>query len=656
MPLASQRQVVGPVLVISATLLLSPTILLPADDTDPLTIDAALRTRCLSVLQEGLASDEFWPAIHAAEGLTLGGYGSQVRAAFEPRLESETDLQRRCGLARELVRAGDRLKKQVLLDVLANDDSYGHMHAAESLYKICEIGNGQALRQAFVDDPNVSVRLMAAGALGRCGNPAAMHFLRQSLAADEPATRRIAAWLLGRIGDDSDIPRIRKTLPLAEDDLSRAYAEHSLAALGDDAGMKALARNLASSDPAIRTYAATFAGDVGAVHLIPQLSAMLDDPHLDARIRAAQSIFDLTDVLEDGSQKVRTAPDEDISLMLFEATSDHPRYTEGSVLELADGSLLVAVTEFSGSGSDFATAHIVGRQLEYFGKKQHPVRVLQPNTGSQNVMSVTLRRLQRPAPEGTIAMFYLQKNDYDDLDLKVRFSSDEGQSFGSSTLVTADPGYHVVNNDRVTQLANGRLLVPAASTPNVRTQGHFVAHCYLSDDGGKTWRNGKEVVDLPKRGAMEPEVFERADGRVLMNIRTQLGYIAKSLSHDGGETWSAPESLGLRAPEAPATLRRIPATGDLLLIWNDTFDPAASHGGKRTPLAAAISSDEGATWRNVGQLETDKDRTYSYTSLTFVRDRAVFTYWESGNGGRLSTRFRALPVRWFYRDTLSASH
>jgi sialidase-1 len=107
-------------------------------------------------------------------------------------------------------------------------------------------------------------------------------------------------------------------------------------------------------------------------------------------------------------------------------------------------------------------------------------------------------------------------------------------------------------------------------------------------------------------------------------------------------------SLGLQAPEAPATVRRVPSTGDLLLVWNNTYTPGAGHGGQRTPLTAAISSDEGQNWRIVGNLEEDPAHTYAYTSLTFVGDRVLLSYWD-GEAGRLSCRFRSLPVSWFYR-------
>ena len=77
----------------------------------------------------------------------------------------------------------------------------------------------------------------------------------------------------------------------------------------------------------------------------------------------------------------------------------------------------------------------------------------------------------------------------------------------------------------------------------------------------------------------------------------------------------------------------------------------AGHNGKRTPLTAAISSDEGETWKLIKNLETNPDQTFSYTSLIFVRDRAVLSYWENDEGSRqYSCRFRSLPVSWFYRD------
>lgn len=613
-----------------------------ADDAKLLEVSAATRAKSLRILRDGLRSDEFWPSIHAAEALTLAGKGEEVRAFLEPKLPSEEDDQRKCGLARELVRAGDWQKATIMLDILAGKEPHGHVHAAESLYKVFELGDGRAMRRGMAQSENVNLQLMAAAALGRSGNLAAMKLLRKKLADPEQEVRRIAAWILGRIGDTSDIPQLRANAAAATDEIAKCYFENSLAALGDLEGLQSLHVNLASDDPAVRTYAATFAGDARAVAVADRLTELLDDENIDVRVRSAQSLLVMA----------REAPldsDEGISQLVYAATIENPRYTEGSIVRLSDGTLLYAATEFFGSGSDFARAHIVGRRSSDGGRTWSESNVLQETTGKLNVMSVTLRRLQRPH-SGTLAMFFLQKNSFTDLRAYVRLSHDEAESFGEPIRVTTESGYHVMNNDRVVQLSTGRLLAPVASTPDVHKVNHFVSYCWLSDDHGKTWRRGKGEIDQPKRGAMEPEVIELNDGRLMMIVRNQLGYIAVSYSDDGGDTWSEPSRLStLIAPEAPATLRRIPSTGDLLLVWNNTYVSGSGHGGKRTPLTAAISSDEGTTWKHVRNLETNKDRTYAYTSLIFVQNRAIMSYWE-GEGSQYSSRFRSLPVAWFYTD------
>src|SRR5262245_49447607 len=76
--------------------------------TGGLDLSPQLRDRCLAVLREGFNSDEFWPSMHAAEGLTLAGRQEEVLAMLGERLKAETDDAKRCGPARELIRAGDR--------------------------------------------------------------------------------------------------------------------------------------------------------------------------------------------------------------------------------------------------------------------------------------------------------------------------------------------------------------------------------------------------------------------------------------------------------------------------------------------------------------------------------------------------------------------
>lgn len=279
------------VLLVIVTSLLMPVLPSSAEDSRRITLEAATREQCLQVLRSGLHADEFWPAMHAAEGLTLNGHGREVIEFLTPKVKTETDDQRRCGLAREIARAGDRSTIRAMQDILAGDKTYGHVHAAESLFKVFEIGDGPAMQRALAQNDNLKLKLMAAGALARRGDAPALQTLRELLGADDPTDRSIAAWVLGQIGDRSDIERLTKQMARCPDATTRANFEHALAILSDEAGLKALERNLTSDDNAIRTYAATFAGDARANGTAPRLKAMLADPFPDARIRAAQSLL-----------------------------------------------------------------------------------------------------------------------------------------------------------------------------------------------------------------------------------------------------------------------------------------------------------------------------------------------------------------------------
>lgn len=266
-------------------------------EPDSIELTDEVRAKCLQVLREAVRAegeDNFWPSMHAAEALTLAGEGAEVRELLGPKLGTEKDDQKRCGLARELVRAGDREKAQVMLDILAGEDDYGHVHAAESLYKVNEIGDGVAMRAAMGRGGNPKLMLMAAAALARVERDAEAYvLLRRELGNEDPEIAQIAAWILARIGDESDIPALRVRLNIVEP-LPHAYIEHALATLGDAEGLAALEKNLSDEDAAIRTYAATFAGDARATGVKDRLVALLDDGNIDVRVRAAQSLLVLS--------------------------------------------------------------------------------------------------------------------------------------------------------------------------------------------------------------------------------------------------------------------------------------------------------------------------------------------------------------------------
>lgn len=257
-------------------------------------LPAGIQAKCLTQLRTALTSEEFWPAMHAAEALTVAGHPVDVRSALEPRLATERDDQHRCGLARELVRA-DRLSRlSVLVAVLGKKDPYGHTHAAESLYKIGQLGDGTLLRKASQQTENPKLQLMAAAALVRSGDVASMALIRSRLTDDRAEERQVSAWLLARLGDASDIRGLSDAAARETEPNARAYELIALAALGDAQGRKALAAYLTDANPEFRTYAAEMTGYCRAVDQAEKLVHLLDDPTLDVRVRAAQSLLVLS--------------------------------------------------------------------------------------------------------------------------------------------------------------------------------------------------------------------------------------------------------------------------------------------------------------------------------------------------------------------------
>jgi HEAT repeat protein len=254
-------------------------------------LTADQREQCLQVLRSGMGSDEFWPSMHAAEALTVSGHADEVRQYLSGRLNDKLDDQQRCGVARELVRAGDADRVSILFTILNSDDDFGHVHAAESLYKVYVPGDMHAIQDAFNNGSSDSFRLMAAATLAKSGDENAIAFIRDMLRSDNATSSRIAAWILGRVGSAEDIPGLHAELSEDHIPLERAFLEHALAALGDPTGLAALSVNLDDSDPAIRTYAAVFAGETRSVSLSQKLLGLLQDSNRDVRVRAAQALL-----------------------------------------------------------------------------------------------------------------------------------------------------------------------------------------------------------------------------------------------------------------------------------------------------------------------------------------------------------------------------
>jgi len=330
---------------------------------------------------------------------------------------------------------------------------------------------------------------------------------------------------------------------------------------------------------------------------------------------------------------------------------ENRRNSEAAVIETADGRLLLAWWHFyTADGADHAPGDIAAKWSDDKGRTWSESFILQENVARLSTCSPSLLRLS----DGRIAFFYGIKNATDDLKFYVRFSEDEAQSWSEPVLVTDGDGYWVMNNDRAVQLSNGRILAPVCWADDCYnpTRPPWASTVFYSDDGGYTWRQSQSWlrIDDPA-GFQEPGVVELTDGRVMMFGRTAVGHPYVAFSDDAGETW---HGLGpmedIDAPCSPVCIKRIPATGDLLMVWNNNADTSKNHQQRRTPLTCAISRDEGQTWTNIKNVEDDSTHTYGYTSITFVDDEVLLTYYDSQaySIGDCSLKLCIAPIDWLY--------
>ena len=181
------------------------------------------------------------------------------------------------------------------------------------------------------------------------------------------------------------------------------------------------------------------------------------------------------------------------------------------------------------------------------------------------MLDVSLLRVH----SGKILFFFLRNNSPADSVLMLRVSTDDAEGFSLPKMIPVNPypWYTIMNKDRAIQLQSGRILLPAQFTSHWCAVPRVVTQVYCSDDDGETRKPSRTAVDVTQKSeAQEPGVIELKDGRVMLWGRTGGGHPHRCHSTDRGETWSTPEAMSIDSPVSPQSTKRIPSTGDLLMV------------------------------------------------------------------------------------------
>ena len=215
-------------------------------------------------------------------------------------------------------------------------------------------------------------------------------------------------------------------------------------------------------------------------------------------------------------------------------------------------------------------------------------------------------------PTGKVWCFYCTQmgDGWRSSQLRCIASTDNGRTWSKPVNMARDLGYLVRCHALVA--SNGNWILPAYD------ERDWTGLMFISTNRGKTWAMSQRISDGGgfEAGVIQPSVIERRDHalRALLRKGPKPALICESYSRDFGRTWTRPQPTRLPNPNASVDQVKL-RNGHVALIFNNS-------GTERTPLTAALSTDEGATWKVMRNLET-ADGEYSYPSVMQSSDGLI---------------------------------
>lgn len=204
----------------------------------------------------------------------------------------------------------------------------------------------------------------------------------------------------------------------------------------------------------------------------------------------------------------------------------------------------------------------------------------------------------------------------------VHRSHDDGLTFSQTETLETAPFVGGYGLRGAVALPDGILVLPLGDIP-----AYARVYVLRSADGGRSWSAPIPAAAQADRLFEEPCPLLLRDGRILVLLRENRSrHLWRTISPDGGRSWSPPEDTGIVG--YPAHLLRL-RDGRILL----------SYGVREPPFAirCRVSCDEAASWSDEIDIRThlpDRDLGYPTTlerrdgtlvCLHYARDRRGIT-------------------------------
>ncbi len=292
-----------------------------------------------------------------------------------------------------------------------------------------------------------------------------------------------------------------------------------------------------------------------------------------------------------------------------------------SITALANGDLYLVF--YGGSGEYATDTSVFGARL-----KKGETRWSPPVAIAHDPFRSTGNGVAWQAPDGAVWLFYVVRYGatWSTSRIQVKVSRDNAQTWSDASVLDAREGMMVRCHPIL--LKNGDYLLPIyhETGRDPERVGPDSASLFLRfDPHRKTWTPTEEIHS--RLGNIQPAVAEITPQYLVAYCRRGAdyaprkdGFLVRSESRDGGRTWTAGEDTKLPNPNSAVEFVRL-ANGHLLLVYNDSMY-------KRTPLVAAISTDDDRTYalpRTLAAGEND----FAYPAAAQTADGLIHVVYTS---------------------------
>lgn len=271
--------------------------------------------------------------------------------------------------------------------------------------------------------------------------------------------------------------------------------------------------------------------------------------------------------------------------LIFDQIPGRPQSHASTITELPGGDLLEAW--YAGTAEKAKDVAVMSARFSVADNKWSQPRILNdaPGLSEGNPVLYT-------GEKGRVWFFYMVMygDTWNDCRIHYRYSDSAGIAWSDEKTLVSRKGYAIRN--RPITLGSGTMILPAAN------EMLYTPLFILTKDNFKTIRkSGQNLRD--EGGLDQPAIVELPDKSVLAYYRStqSKGIIMKTVSQDGGLTWTDPEETEFPNPESGIAMTALD-NGNLALVYNNS----ARH---RYPLTIALSRDNGKTWPWRRDIETD---------------------------------------------------